>query len=102
LPANEIVLPISIMSYLASNTMLELESLETLRNLFVTNGWTWLTALNVMLFSLMHFPCGTTLLTIRKETQSWKWTFLAFLIPTTVGITVTFLLTQFVRFLGLV
>ena len=102
LPANEIVLPIIIMSYLASNTMLELESLETLRNLFVTNGWTWLTALNVMLFSLMHFPCGTTLLTIRKETQSWKWTFLAFLIPTTVGITVTFLLTQFVRFLGLV
>lgn len=102
LPANEIVLPIIIMSYLASNTMLELESLETLRNLLVTNGWTWLTALNVMLFSLMHFPCGTTLLTIRKETQSWKWTFLAFLIPTTVGITVTFLLTQFVRFLGLV
>ncbi|SHI80674.1 ferrous iron transport protein B [Lutispora thermophila] len=102
LPANEIVMPIIIMSYMATGTMIELESMEALRNLLVSNGWTWLTAINVMLFCLMHFPCGTTLLTIRKETKSWKWTFAAFLIPTMAGITITFIVTQTVRLLGLI
>lgn len=102
LPANEIVMPIIIMSYMATGTMVELESLEALRNLLISNGWTWLTAINVMLFSLMHFPCGTTLLTIRKETKSWKWTLLSFLIPTIAGILVTFTITQTVRILRLI
>jgi ferrous iron transport protein B len=85
-PANEVVIPILIMSYTASGSLTSLDSLHALRALFVSHGWTWLTALCVMLFSLMHWPCGTTLITIRKETQSLKWTLAAFLIPTTAGI----------------
>jgi len=102
LPANEIVIPILLMSYLSEGVMLEPDSLEALRGLLVANGWTWLTALNMMLFSLFHFPCGTTLLTIRKETQSLKWTLLAALIPTGVAVVVCFLVAQVVRALGLV
>ena len=101
LPANEIVIPIMIMSYMAAGNMLELDSLAELRNLLVAHGWTWLTAVCVMLFSLMHFPCGTTLWTIKKETQSGKWAFMAFLIPTATGIIVCFTVTQVVRLLGL-
>lgn len=100
LPANEIVMPILIMSYMATGSMIELESLEALRELLVSNGWTWLTAVNVMLFCLLHFPCGTTLLTIRKETKSWKWPFLAFVIPTLAGIILTFVVTQVAHLLG--
>jgi ferrous iron transport protein B len=102
LPANEIVVPILIMSYLSQGAMLDLDSIDALRQLLVNNGWTWLTALNMILFSLLHFPCATTLLTIRKETQSAKWTWLAALIPTGVAITVCFLITQIIRALGLV
>src|SRR5690606_1815940 len=67
LPANEIVLPILIMSYTSEGAMLELDSIQAMKELFVANGWTWLTTLNFMLFTLLHFPCGTTLWTIRKE-----------------------------------
>lgn len=102
LPANEIVVPIIIMSYMSAGSMLELDSLEAFRELLVANGWTWLTAVCTMLFSLNHFPCGTTLLTIRKETQSNKWTLVSFLIPTIVGIIVCFVVAQTVRFLGLI
>jgi len=102
LPANEIVVPIIIMSYMASGSMLEFEELEDLRQLLVSNGWTWLTGVCVMLFSLMHFPCGTTLWTIRKETQSIKWTLASFAIPTTAGIIVCFVVANAVRLLGLV
>ncbi len=102
LPANEIVVPIIIMSYMASGSMLELEELEDLRQLLVTHGWTWLTGVCVMLFSLMHFPCGTTLWTIRKETQSMKWTLTSFVIPTAAGIIICFVVASVVRLLGLV
>lgn len=81
-PANEIVVPIIIMSYMASGSMLELDSLSDLRELLVSHGWTWLTAVCTMLFSLMHWPCGTTCWTIKKESQSWKWTLVSFLVPT--------------------
>jgi len=102
LPANEIVLPILIMSYLSTGSLQDFSSLEELRNVLVNNGWTWLTAINVMLFSLLHWPCATTLLTTYKETGSKKWTFLSFLIPTLVGFSACFILTQVVRLLGLV
>ena len=102
LPANEIVIPILVMSYLSEGVMLELDSLEALCGLLISNGWTWLTALNMILFSLLHFPCGTTLLTIRKETQSMKWTLLGALIPTGVAVVVCFLVAQLVRAFGLV
>ena len=101
LPANEIVMPIVIMSYMSTGSILELNSLDALRDLLVSHGWTWLTAVSVMLFCLMHFPCATTLLTIKKETGSWKWTFISFLIPTVAGILVCFVFAQTVRFLGL-
>jgi ferrous iron transport protein B len=101
-PANEIVVPIIIMSYMAKGNILDLESLKALRELLISHGWTWLTAVCVMLFSLLHFPCGTTLWTIRKETQSAYWTLVSFLVPTVTGIVVCFVLTQLVRLLGLV
>jgi ferrous iron transport protein B len=85
-PANEIIVPIIIMAYMAQGSILELDSLAQMKDLFVANGWTWVTAISVMLFSLMHWPCSTTLLTIKKETGSWKWTALAAAIPTAVGI----------------
>ena len=99
LPANEIVLPIIIMSYLRSSTMLELDSGIQLRELLIANGWTLLTAINVMLLSLMHYPCATTLITIKKETKSFKWTFLAFIIPTICGVVTCFVVTQIWRFI---
>lgn len=85
-PANEIVIPIIIMAYMAQGSMLELDSLVAMKELFVANGWTFVTAISTMLFSLMHWPCSTTLLTIKKETGSFQWTVLAFAIPTTIGV----------------
>lgn len=90
-PANEIVIPIIIMAYTAQGSILELDSLAQMKDLFVQNGWTWVTAVSVMLFSLNHWPCSTTLLTIKKETGSLKWTALAAAVPTAVGITVCIL-----------
>ncbi len=101
LPANEIVIPIIIMSYTASWAMLEFDTLKDLKQLLDANGWTWLTGLNVMLFSLMHFPCGTTLWTIRKETGSMKWTLAAFAIPTAAGIAVCLIIAAAARIFGL-
>ena len=101
-PANEIVVPIIIMSYMATGSMLELDSLDQLRELLGSHGWTWLTAICTMLFSLMHWPCGTTCWTIKKETQSWKWTAVSFLVPTATGIVVCFIFSNAVRLLGLV
>jgi ferrous iron transport protein B len=101
LPANEIVIPIIIMGYLSQGSLMELSSLEELQSLFVANGWTWLTGVCVMLFTLFHFPCGTTLWTIKKETQSLKWTVFSFFIPTVIGLSICFLVTQTVRLMGL-
>jgi len=101
LPANEIVIPIIIMSYMATGSMFEFDSLTELKTLLINNGWTWLTAVNVMLFSLMHFPCATTILTIKKETRSVKWTLVSFLVPTITGLVICFAFTAIVRLLGL-
>ena len=103
LPANEIVMPIMIMGYLGSGAMLELDSLSQLKTLLVDqNGWTWLTAVCVMLFSLLHYPCGTTIYTIYKETLSVKWSTLSAIIPLAIAIAVCFAVAQLVRALGLV
>ncbi len=96
-PANEIVVPIIIMAYLAQGSILELGSLAQMKALFVENGWTWVTAACTMLFSLMHWPCSTTLLTIRRETGSRKWTALAFAIPTAAGILACLLFASIAR-----
>ena len=100
-PANEIVFPIIIMSYMCENTILSLENSAQLHTLLVTNGWTYITAICVMLFSLMHFPCGTTCLTIKKETNSIKWTFLSFIIPTAIGIIVCAMVANLLRFINI-
>lgn len=84
LPANEIVLPILLMFYSQSGMLVEGGSQTGA--MLAANGWTWMTAVCAILFSLNHFPCATTLLTIRKETGSWKWTAISFLLPTAIGI----------------
>ncbi len=96
-PANEIVMPIIIMSYLSMGSMAEFDDLSQLFGLLSENGWTWITAVCTMLFSLMHFPCATTCWTIKKETQSLKWTVLAFAIPTVTGIAVCFIVANLCR-----
>ncbi len=85
-PANEIVLPIAVMIYSMSGSLTELGELTALRPLLEAQGWTAITALCVMLFSLCHWPCSTTLLTIKKETGSFKWTALSALLPTALGV----------------
>jgi len=99
-PANEIVIPIIIMAYMAKGNILELDNLSVLKQLFVDNGWTWITAISVMLFSLMHWPCSTTLLTIKKETQSFKWTVVSVLIPTVMGIGTCFVFATVARLIS--
>lgn len=100
LPANEIVVPILIMGYMASGAMMELDDMGALKALFLDHGWTWLTALNMMLFSLLHYPCGTTIYTIAKETKSTKWTVLSVLMPLAIAIVVCFVVAQTVRYFG--
>ena len=85
-PANEIVLPILLMGYLQTGTLTEYEGLSQLRTVLLAHGWTWVTALCAVLMCLMHFPCGTTCLTLRRETGSWRWTAVGFLLPTLTGI----------------
>lgn len=92
-PANEIVIPIILMAYMAQGTIPQLENAAQIRSILMQNGWTALTVLNVMIFSLLHWPCSTTLLTIKKETASIKWTLLAALIPTLIGIILCMLTT---------
>ena len=93
-PANEIVIPIIIMGYMSLGYITDFDSLYDLKKLFLDNGWTLLTALCMMIFTLMHFPCLTTVLTIKKETGSLKWTLLSIVIPTLTGIILCFICTQ--------
>lgn len=85
IPANEIIVPIMIMAYTKSNVLTETGALSGMRDLFLQNGWTTATAVCVIIFFLLHWPCATTLLTIKKETGSLKWTLIAFLLPTALG-----------------
>ena len=84
-PANEIVLPIALMGYLGEGTLVEADSLASLPALLAANGWNARFALCAMLFSLCHWPCATTLVTIARETRSAKWTLLSALLPTLCG-----------------
>lgn len=87
-PANEIVLPLLLMGYSAAGTLVDCTSLAELSALLAANGWTNTTALCMMLFSLLHFPCGTTTLTLLRETKSPRWTLVGVLLPTAAGIAV--------------
>ncbi len=85
-PANEIVVPVMLMAYMSAGTLMDYESLDALRMVLVQNGWNWITAVCVMLFSLFHWPCSTTCITIYKETKSWKWTAASMVLPTMAGV----------------
>lgn len=90
-PANEIVFPIILMAYLSQGSLTEYESLSQLHNLLILNSWTVTTAICTMLFSLCHFPCSTTMISIYKETKSIKYTAIAFLLPLCIGILICFI-----------
>ena len=91
-PANETVIPIMLMSYAMSGTIVDFESLAELHGILAANGWTITTAVCTMFMTLFHFPCATTVMTIRKETGSRKWTLIAFMLPAVTGIILCFLL----------
>jgi ferrous iron transport protein B len=109
IPANEIVIPTIMMLTVlvlgvtspgdGAGVMFELDSVDAIRGVLVAGGWTVLTAVNVMLFSLIHNPCSTTIYTIYKETGSKRWTALATLLPVALGFTVTFFVAQIWRLL---
>lgn len=99
LPANEIVIPIIIMAYTSQGTLIEPGNLSDLHMLLISQGWTWVTALCTMVFFLFHWPCSTTLMTIKKETGSLKWTCLAVLLPTACGVILCMAITAFSRLL---
>lgn len=84
-PANEIVIPIILMTYLQTGYLVDMKDSMALRELLVSHGWTWITALCMLIFCLFHWPCSTTCLTIKKETGSWKWTAVAVALPTLLG-----------------
>ncbi len=107
IPANEIVLPTILMLTVANlnmtgvgageGVMFELESSTATADILKAGGWTLLTGINLMLFSLLHNPCSTTIYTIYKETKSWKWTAVASILPVIMGFVVCFLVAQIYR-----
>jgi len=88
LPANEIVIPIILMAYTSTGSLVRVDDVATLGSILMGRGWSPVTLVCMMAFSLCHFPCGTTLLTIYRETGSVKWSVLAAVIPTAVGVLV--------------
>lgn len=92
-PANEIVIPIAIMAYTASGELVPMDNLVELKDILIANGWTLNTAICTIIFSLMHWPCSTTCLTMLKETKSWKWTLIGIALPTICGILACMLIT---------
>lgn len=99
-PANEIVLPIAVMGYLAQGSLSDALGLAQMHALLTANGWTWTTAVSAVLFFLLHWPCSTTLWTIRRETDSAKWTLLAALLPTALGMALCAAFTALARLIG--
>ena len=85
-PANEIVVPIILMTYLSHGSLIEISDRAALSEILTAHGWTLKTAVCMVIFTLFHFPCATTCMTIRKETGSLKWTAVSFLLPTLIGI----------------
>ncbi len=101
IPANEIVVPTMLMMYLGTGMMTEVSTFDQIRRILVEeNGWTLLTAVNLMLFSLLHNPCATTIITIWKETRSARWTAVGALMPLALAFLVTFVVATVARSLG--
>ncbi len=91
-PANEIVIPIIIMSYMNTSSLTDYNNLLELKNLLINNGWNTITSICSLFLILFHFPCSTTILTIKKETNSKILTFIAFLLPTITGLLICFII----------
>lgn len=91
-PANEIVVPIMLMCYMSTGTLTDYASLTQLHCILTDCGWTMQTALSVLILCMFHFPCGTTCLTIKKETGSLKWTAVSIILPTAIGVTLCFII----------
>ena len=105
-PANEIVIPLILMCYLKENSLISLEDAYNLKEILLNHGWTIKTAICVIVFTLCHFPCSTTCLTIKKETGSIKWTLWAIAIPTIVGVIlcviINIFLSNFIKLITLI
>lgn len=99
-PANEIVLPIILMIYMASGSMPATVGIEEMRGVLLANGWTGVTAVCFLLFSLMHWPCSTTVLTVKKETGSWRWAAVSVVLPTLFGVAACLLVRGVAAILG--
>ncbi len=107
IPANEIVIPTILMLTVMSlgltgvgegaGVMFELDSISGTKEILIAGGWTLLTGINLMIFSLLHNPCSTTIYTIFKETKSVKWTLVSTFLPIVMGLIVTFFVAQFWR-----
>ncbi len=99
-PANELVLPVAMMAYSAQGELLEIGSTQSFGAILTANGWDWTTAVSMLLFTLMHWPCSTTCITIYRETRSAKWTLLGFLLPAVCGFVCCAGFTLVVRLFG--
>lgn len=100
MPANEIVVPVMLMTYLSQGALLEIADANVMAELLISHGWTWVTAACVVLFSLMHWPCGTTCLTIKKEAGGLKWMLVSIAVPTLMGLASCFAFANGARLLG--
>lgn len=100
-PANEIVLPIILMTYLQTGYLVEMGDSLALGGLLASHGWTWQTGLCMLIFCLFHWPCSTTCMTIKKETGSWKWTAVAIVLPTLLGMGLCIMISGICRLLSL-
>ena len=98
-PANEIVIPIMLMIYTSSNTLVDINNISTLKEILISHNWNFITAISVIIFTLFHFPCSTTLLTIKKETVSFKWTIISFVLPLFIGIILCIIVSNIIKFI---
>lgn len=98
IPANEIVLPIVLMTYSDNKELLSIESAEIISRILIENNWSIKTAICFIMFSVFHFPCATTLITIYKETKSIKWLLLSFVLPTALGVTICAIINNIFNF----
>ena len=100
IPANEIVLPIVLMTYSDNKELLSIESAEIISKILMENNWSIKTAICFIMFSVFHFPCATTLITIYKETKSIKWLLLSFVLPTALGVIICGIINNVFKIFG--
>ena len=100
-PANEIVMPVMLMAYLAQGSLVEWDQLAGVHDLLLEQGWSWSTAVCTLLFALFHWPCSTTCLTIYRESKSVKWTLVAVAVPTLLGVGLCVLVNALGSLLGI-